>query len=81
MRLLQTKTVKVNQLSNPDYMESDWICPDCLSRGVGQQLDSQIHITTCESYAHFCNNLDLDNDLDMVKYFQLVIAHRQELFG
>ena len=41
------------------------------------EFDHQVHLTSCPSYAHLRDGLDvLGSDLDLVRYYQLVIRER-----
>ena len=77
LKVKQLKSVKMNQLNNPAYINTNWKCPDCDQNGVDYNLDSQSHVTHCDSLKHLRENLDLDNEQHLVKYFQAVITHRE----
>ena len=68
-----TPTVRMNFLNNRDYKNG--ACPDCQAR------DTQEHILICSAYALMRENKNLEDDSDLVDYFNLVISHRlkQEL--
>ena len=70
-----TPTVRMNFRNNRDYKKSGWACPDC------QAPDTQEHILICSAYALMRENKNLEDDSDLVDYFNLVISHRlkQEL--
>ena len=40
-------------------------------------IETQAHIQHCPAYEHLRAGKNLDNDQDMVKYFQQVIAMRE----
>ena len=57
-------TIKMNQKNNPEYARKLWICEDC------GNVDSQSHIMWCPSLVTLREGLDIDNNLDVVHYFQ-----------
>ena len=63
----------MNQKSNPEYARKLWLCDDC------GNVDSQSHIMWCPSYATLREELDINNDVDVVHYFQRVLKLREEL--
>ena len=65
--------VKMNQRSQPTYAYQLWACDEC---GC---VDTQSHIMWCPSYATLREGLDVDNDLDVVHYFQKVVKIREAL--
>ena len=73
LRCSITNTVKMNQKSNPEYARKLWLCDDC------GNVDSQSHIMWCPSYATLREELDINNDVDVVHYFQRVLKLREEL--
>ena len=64
--------VKMNRKSDPQFAKELWRCNDCLS------MDSQSHILWCPAYAPLREGKNLDDDLDLVTYFQKVIKIREE---
>ena len=50
-----------------------WLCDEC------GKVDSQSHIMWYPSYASFREGLDINNDLDVVHYFQSVVKIREAL--
>ena len=65
------KTVKMHFQSNPDFAKNLWKCWHC------QNLDTIIHIKNCYSYRELRENKNLDDDADLVKYFEEVIQLRE----
>ena len=63
--------IKFNQRSNPEYARQLWLCDDC------GNVDTQSHIMWCPSYATLREGLDVDDDKDVVKYFQNVMKIRE----
>ena len=63
-----TKTAKMNFPNDVGYKRELWRCPN---------IDTQSHIQTAQPFEHLRAGNDLDNDQDMVKYFQQVIALRE----
>ena len=68
-----TFKAKMNQKSNPIYSAKLWKCGEC------QNLDTQSHIMWCPGYAPLREGLDIDNDVDVVHYFQQVFKLRESL--
>ena len=71
IRSFMTKTVKMNFPSDEGYKRQLWKCQHC------PNIDTQSHIQHCPAYEHLREGKNLDNDLDLVKYFQQVIAMRE----
>ena len=65
-----TPTVRMNFGNNREYRCKGWACPDC------QAPDTQEHVLTCNAYHSMREGRNLENDSDLVKYFDLVISHR-----
>ena len=65
--------VKMNMKLDPKFAAELWKCSGC------GNLDSQSHIMWCPSYATLREGLDIDNDLDVVHYFQSVMKIREAL--
>ena len=68
-----TRLVKMNFPSDAGYKSDLWSCWHCPS------IDTQSHIRHCPAYQHLRENKDLDNDQDLVRYFQQVIQMREAL--
>ena len=66
-----TPTVKINFMSNEQYRRENYSCWDCAS------IDTQSHIKTCFSYEELRRGKDLEDDVDLVNYFQQLIDKRQ----
>ena len=58
--------------SNQKYAAELWRCNECMS------MDSQSHIVWCPAYAPLREGKNLNNDEDLVKYFQTVMKIREE---
>ena len=67
------KDVKLNQRYNPEYERKLLLCDEC------GKVHSQSHIMWCPAYAMLRKGLDIDNDLDVVHYFQSVVKLREAL--
>ena len=67
------KYVKLNFSSDPLYSSQLWHCTHC------DMMDSQSHITKCESYKYLREGKDLDSNKDLVKYFRDVISLREKI--
>ena len=66
-----TKTVKMNFPSDIAYRKQSWKCFHC------PNIDTQSHVRYCPAYEHLRMNKNLDDDKDLVNYFQKVIAMRE----
>ena len=64
-------TVQCNFKQKPEYIANGHKCI-CL------EDDKQSHLSTCSSYRHLRDGLDLESDTDLVKYYQRVIREREE---
>ena len=64
-------TVQHNYKNKPEYVANQWLC-QC------GEPDLQAHLETCSSYLHLQQGLDLKVDIDLVKFYQLVIKERTE---
>ena len=68
-----TTNVKMNRKSDPGYAAQLWKCDGCSS------LDTQCHIMWCPVFAPLWEGLDVNNDKDIVHYFQQVFRLRENL--
>ena len=73
LRSQTTRTVKMNFFNDKKYSADLWRCWHCPS------MDSQSHIRVCPAYQKFREGRDLDNDLDLVNFFQQVIKLRDSI--
>ena len=72
IRSLMTKSVKMNYPSDPRYSRN-LTCCHC------EQIDSQSHILYCPGYEHLREHKNLDDDHDLVLYFQQVLRMREAM--
>ena len=70
-RALMLPTVQHNFKHKPEYVANQWRC-------VCGQPDQQAHLQTCRSYLHLQQGLDMEQDTDLVRFYQLVIKERLE---
>ena len=63
---------KMNMKGNPKFAAELWRCDDC------QSMDSQSHILWCPAYAPLREGKNLDDDDDLIKYYQTVMKIREE---
>ena len=68
-----TIPVKFNMKSDPKFAAELWKCDSCFS------IESQDHIIWYPAYAPLRVGKSLNNDQDIVKYFQAVMKIRDEL--
>ena len=64
--------VKWNKRSDKQNQKSLWKCEEC------GNIDTQSHIVWCPSFASLREGKSLDNDADLVRYFQEVLKIREE---
>ena len=63
----------MNQKNNREFAEKLWKCDGC------GNLDTQCYLMWCPAYAPLREGLDIDSDVDVVKYFQEVFKLRETL--
>ena len=68
-----TTNVKMNRKSDPGYAAKLWKCEAC------GNLDTQCHIMWCPAFAPLREGLDVENDKDVVHYFQEVFKMREKM--
>ena len=56
------------------YEENLWRCESCCSR-----IETQEHVLVCPAYAELREGLDVNNDNDLVSYFEKVMKIRDKL--
>ena len=56
------------------YEATGWRCQACVS----QVREDQDHLGLCQGYSDLHQGLDLDMDDDMVQFFRLVMARREQ---
>ena len=71
-RSMMLSTIQSNFKNNPKFKANDYRCK-C------GDIDTQSTLLTCKLYSHLREGLDLaHSDTDLVRYYQLVIQHRQQ---
>ena len=73
LRSFMTRTVKLNFASDKQFAADLWTCWHC------PMIDSQSHVIVCPAYQEFRHGKNLENDQDLVYYFQKVIKLRDEM--
>ena len=79
-----TPTVQINFPSSDEFVNNLWTCVGCTpaSTATDRQLvgrrDTQSHIMVCPGYTKYRQDLDLEIDKDLVKYFGRVVKKRLE---
>ena len=73
LRASLVPTVKSHYKSDPQFARDLWSCPEGCKR-----IDTVSHIQRCSKYFDLRENLSLENDHDLVKYFQSVIERRRQ---
>ena len=74
----QIRTVRMNQMNNAEYARLCWRCIHCDLAGQ-LSADSMAHVTYCPSYQHLREGKNLQDDKDLVAYFQAVLQLRDAL--
>lgn len=68
-----TRSVKMHFMSDKKFSAYLWQCDQC------GKCDSIAHIKVCSAYCHLREDKDLDDDQDLVQYFQQVLQLRDEI--
>ena len=63
-----------NYTHSRKYEATGWRCQACVS----QVREDQDHLGLCQGYSDLRQGLDLDMDDDMVEFFRLVMARREQ---
>ena len=63
----------MNRKSDKKFANELWKCNYCLS------IDSQSHIVWCPAFASLREGKNLNDDLDLVNYFQAVMRIRDSV--
>ena len=63
----------MNQPSDPKHIANLWKCSAC------SNVDSMSHILWCPAYKSLREGKSLENDLDIVQYYQKVMTIREKL--
>ena len=56
------------------YESTGWQCQAC----VGQVREVQDHLILCPGYTDLLGDRDINNNMEMVEFYSLVIARRRE---
>ena len=67
-------TIQMNFQSDPIFSANLWTCSGC-----SILRDTQDHVLICPAYSDIRTGLNLENDPDLVKYFQQIIQFRCNL--
>ena len=83
MKNFLVPTVKLNFKNDKKFKATKWLCDDCFSDGQNQgNLDSQDHIMNhCSANEDLREGLNLQDNKDCVRFFQLVIQRRLNKFN
>ena len=81
LKTSMTPTVRMNFPSEVEFSDQLWTCTGCSdvpdrSGGVIGRRDTQTHIMVCPGYDDLRQDMNLDEDRDLVKYFSMVIKRR-----
>ena len=63
---------KMNYQSDPSNKKDIWRCDDC------RNIDTQAHILWCPEYKKLREGKSLDNDKDLIEYYQKVFSIRSK---
>ena len=67
--------LKMNFMNNHKYSSELWRCDSCRTGAI----ESQSHVLHCPAYRKLREGKDLDNDKDIIDYFQKVLIIRSKL--
>ena len=67
------RTIKMNLSSDKIFAKQLWSCWHC------PMIDSQTHVRVCPAYLHLREEINLEDDKDLVKYFTQVIKLRENM--
>ena len=59
--------------NNKKFAKEQWKCDSC------KRIDSQSHVLWCPFFAPLREGKDIQNDKDLVEYFQKVFKIREEI--
>ena len=81
LKTSMTPTVRMNFPSDAEFTDQLWTCTGCsdLTDMAGAMMgrrDTQTHIMACPGYDDLRQDINLEEDRDLVKYFSLVIKRR-----
>ena len=82
MFLVETEMVdkiKFNFMGNAQYEKSNWACDYCNDTYGVYKPDTIQHVMECENYENFRQDLDLDQENHVAKYFTKVVKFRNNL--
>ena len=71
VRARMLSSVMMNFKNNPEYRAREYRC------GCGEE-DHQAHLTSCSLYTHLQEGLNLETDIGLVQFYQLVITEREK---
>ena len=71
IRTQMVPTIQMNFPSDRAYTANNWTCSACNSN-----LDTQSHVMVCKEYSTWKVGLNLDEDIDCVKFFKKVVSLR-----
>ena len=63
--------IQMNFKSDQRYTKNMWLCPGC-----NTNLDTQSHVMQCEGYSNLRSGLDVNKDVDLIKFFHSIISLR-----
>ena len=70
-RSMMLSSVQINYKNIPEYKANDYRC------GCGE-YDHQEHLTSCTQYKHLQDGLDMETDIGLVRFYQMVIREREK---
>ena len=73
-RASMTRHVKMNYMSEAQYVKDIWMCDSCLT-----QIDSMHHVLWCPSYRELRIDKNMDDDRDVARYLHDVMEIRSKL--
>ena len=80
LKAKMTPTIQMNFPSDAEFASNLWTCSGCTDNAMGDKVvgsrDTQQHGMVCLGYADCRENKNLDDDRQLVTYFQHMIKHR-----
>ena len=82
-KLSMVQTVRNNFHNNKKFKAEKFQCPNCLSIGIAEQMDSQSHLLTssCEANSDLREGRDFSRDQDICDFFRELVNRRMEKYG
>ena len=80
LKAKMTTTIQLDFPSDAAFAINLWTCSGCTDDAMSDKVvgsrDTQQNVMVCPGYADYRENKNLDDDRQLVTYFQQVIKHR-----